>query len=44
MMEHLSAAFNRQRQFAANVSHELREPLSVIQPESTLALTSPFDL
>jgi heavy metal sensor kinase len=39
MMERLEVAFNRQRQFAADASHELRTPLSVIQAESTLALS-----
>ncbi len=38
MIDRLEAAFNRERQFAADASHELRTPLSVIQAEASLAL------
>ena len=39
MIGRLEAAFNRQKQFSADASHELRTPLSVIEAESTLALS-----
>lgn len=39
MIERLETAFNRQKQFSADASHELRTPLSVIEAESTLALS-----
>ncbi|HYK54522.1 MAG TPA: HAMP domain-containing sensor histidine kinase [Candidatus Eremiobacteraceae bacterium] len=38
MLERLQAAFERQRRFTADASHELRAPLSVIRAESDLAL------
>jgi heavy metal sensor kinase len=38
MIERLEQAFERQKQFTGDASHELRAPLSVIQAESTLAL------
>ena len=38
MIERLEQAFDRQKQFTGDASHELRAPLSVIQAESTLAL------
>ena len=39
----LADAFQRQRRFAANASHELRAPLSVIRAEADLALRKPRD-
>ncbi len=38
MIERLERAFNRQKQFTSDASHELRAPLAVIQAEATLAL------
>ncbi|MBF0496798.1 MAG: HAMP domain-containing histidine kinase [Deltaproteobacteria bacterium] len=38
MIERLEKAFNRQKQFTSDASHELRAPLAIIQAESTLAL------
>ena len=38
MIGRLEKAFQRQKQFTSDASHELRAPLSVIQAESTLAL------
>lgn len=38
MLERLDAAFERQRRFAADASHELRAPLSVIHVAADLAL------
>ncbi|HEY7994289.1 MAG TPA: HAMP domain-containing sensor histidine kinase [Candidatus Eremiobacteraceae bacterium] len=38
MLDRLQAAFERQRRFTADASHELRAPLSVIRAESDLAL------
>jgi heavy metal sensor kinase len=40
MIERIEAAFDHQRQFAADASHELRTPLSVIRAEATLALSN----
>ncbi len=37
MLERLEAAFERQRRFTADVSHEFRAPLSVITAEADLA-------
>jgi heavy metal sensor kinase len=38
MIGRLEKAFQRQKQFTSDASHELRAPLSVIEAESTLAL------
>jgi len=38
MIQRLQKAFQRQREFTSDASHELRAPLAVIQAESTLAL------
>jgi len=43
MFERLELAFDRQRQFTADVSHELRNPLSVIKAETTLSLEEDRD-
>ncbi len=38
MIERLERAFERQKQFTGDASHELRAPLAVIRAEATLAL------
>jgi signal transduction histidine kinase len=38
MLDRLEGAFDRQRRFTADASHELRAPLSVIRAEADLAL------
>lgn len=38
MISRLEKAFEQQKQFTADVSHDLRTPLSVIQAESSLSL------
>lgn len=43
MLDRLQAAFERQRRFTADASHELRAPLSVIRAEADLALRKPRD-
>src|SRR6185295_9206855 len=40
MLSRLQAAFERQRRFTADASHDLRAPLSVIHAEVDLALRS----
>ncbi|GAC1578725.1 MAG: hypothetical protein NVS3B7_12450 [Candidatus Elarobacter sp.] len=41
MLDRLEAAFERQRRFTSDASHELRAPLSVIRAEADLALRHP---
>jgi signal transduction histidine kinase len=41
MLARLEAAFEAQRRFAANVSHELRNPLAIIRTEIDVALANP---
>jgi heavy metal sensor kinase len=41
MLDRLQAAFERQRQFTADASHELRSPLTIIELESNRALEKP---
>jgi two-component system OmpR family sensor kinase len=43
MLDRLQGAFERQRRFTADASHELRAPLSVIRAEADLALRKPRD-
>jgi len=43
MLDRLQKAFERQRRFTADASHELRAPLSVIRAEADLALRKPRD-
>ncbi|MBF0103411.1 MAG: HAMP domain-containing protein [Desulfobacterales bacterium] len=38
MIERLEKAFERQKQFTSDASHELRAPLAIIQAETTLSL------
>jgi len=38
MIARLERAFERQKEFTGDASHELRAPLSIIQAEATLAL------
>lgn len=41
MLERLEGAFERQRRFVADASHELKTPLTVIKANSSLALSDP---
>jgi two-component system, OmpR family, sensor kinase len=41
-LDRLQAAFNRERQFTADASHDLRAPLSIIRAEVELALLEPL--
>lgn len=41
MLERIEAAFNAQRSFVGNASHELRNPLSVIRGQLEVALLKP---
>jgi two-component system OmpR family sensor kinase len=41
MLDRLQAAFERQRQFTADASHELRSPLTIIELEANRALERP---
>ncbi|MBB6052442.1 sensor histidine kinase [Armatimonas rosea] len=41
MLERLEAAFERQKRFVADASHELKTPLTVIKANSSLALADP---
>ena len=43
MLDRLKAAFDRQRQFTADASHDLRAPLSIIRAEVDLALRVPLE-
>ncbi|MCG3166773.1 MAG: Adaptive-response sensory-kinase SasA [Bacteroidia bacterium] len=43
MLERIEAAFNAQRAFVGNASHELRNPLSVIRGQLEVALMKPRD-
>lgn len=44
MLDRLQTAFERQRQFTADASHELRSPLALIELESNRALERPRTL
>ena len=43
MLERLEAAFEKERQFTSDASHELRTPISVIMAECEYALSHPGD-
>lgn len=43
LLERIEAAFNAQRAFVGNASHELRNPLSVIRGQLEVALMKPRD-
>jgi signal transduction histidine kinase len=43
MLDRLEAAFERERRFVADASHELRAPLAVLRAEVDLALRRPRD-
>ena len=43
MVERLDDAFRGQRSFAADASHELRNPIAVVQANADLLLAEPDD-
>jgi signal transduction histidine kinase len=43
MLDRLQSAFERERRFVADASHELRAPLAVLRAETDLALRRPRD-
>ena len=43
MLDRLEAAFEREKQFTSDASHELRTPISVILSQADFALANPGD-